>query len=141
MHETLWRRVEAALDARLDPSRDAELAAALAADPGADRAVRRLTARLALLGGAPSVRAPRGRARRVAAVAAALFLVASAALFLRTGERAAGPTAAMAARPAERIQTVSLVVERTSPPPARHARVVLESRRVQGWTLEGAAPR
>jgi hypothetical protein len=136
MNESLWRRIEAALDERVDPFEVPALAADLAADPEAARETSRLTAGLALLS-ASGARAPeRFLPRRVAAVAALMLVLVGAALYLR--QQAASARVEPGAP--ERILTVELRVEHSTPPPPRGARVILEPRQVRGWTLEGNAP-
>jgi hypothetical protein len=134
MNEALWRRVDAALDARVDPFDDPDLAAALAGDPEAERAVRLLSGRLAVLADPGRVARRPALVRRVATVAAALFTLFIGAAYLKQAQTETPVTPAYSA---DLVRTVSLVVERTSPPPARGARVVLEPRFVMEWSLEG----
>jgi len=148
VNERLWTRVEDALDRRVDPFDEPELAEALRADPRAARATRRFLARLEVLAEIAPPAAPRAQRRlggvaRLAAAAALLValvplvpLVPGAARLLRTPPS----TEDAATRPERPTSTVKLVVEHVTPPPARGARVVLEPRRVLGWTLEGETP-
>ena len=135
MNEALWRRVEAALDDRRDPFADRQLAADLVADPRAEAEARRLTIHLALLQELPRRRRQPTR-RHLAVLAAAMLVLVMALQISRSLLRVEGSQAAQI----DASSTVSLVVEHHSPPPARRARVVLEPRRVLGWTLEGEAP-
>jgi len=138
VNKTLWTQVEDALDARLDPFDLPELREALAEDPETQRAVRRLMGSLESLRADPLPLAagagPR-RSRRWSWLAAAAALLLLAALarttWLRQGD-SLDPD-----QPARRVETVSLVLQHSSPPPARGARVVLDSRPVVTWTLEG----
>ena len=136
MNEALWRRVEAALDDRCDPFADPQLAADLASDRRASRETRRLMNQLAMLEKLPQVRRRPTRRWQLTALAAATLLIAIGVRTAASGSRAEERQTAQI----EATSAVSLVVEHLSPPPARRARVVLEPRRVLGWTLEGEAP-
>ena len=74
------------------------------------------------------VAAPR-RASRLLLATAALVLI-GASLYLNRDT----PPAPDAPRT---IETVSLVVSHSTPPPARAARVVLDSQPIVSWSLEG----
>ena len=141
MHESLWQRIDAALDARRDPFDDPDLTHELQQDPEAVAQVRRLMMRLDVLSNDPTLVSPTHPLRRLrpaaAGVAAALLCFA----VLRTGAVSlVAPRNHPNATSARTIETVSLIVEHVTPPPARGERVVLESRRVVGWTLEGNTP-
>jgi hypothetical protein len=143
-HDTLWRRVEAHLDARTDPFQDVALARELRAVPEAERATRRVLARLGALrsaseaseASAPARRAASRRARAAALVACAAAGVAAFAL-LRGSEDARRRAPLTTPPELGVIYSAHVAVERTVPPPPRAALVVHESRHVIGWTLEG----
>ncbi|MFT4542329.1 MAG: hypothetical protein ACI841_004155 [Planctomycetota bacterium] len=156
MNKLLWTRVEAALDARTDPFDDMRLAADLATDPETERAARQLMTRLEGLApaaaDAQALRSRSNRNERVASVAAAVLLTAIGwGFFASIGSSLVADTnrsnhddvgalhdqVRRARRPAN---SLSLIIEHISPPPARGARVTLEARRVVSWSLEGNTP-
>jgi hypothetical protein len=132
MHESLWRRVEAALDARSSPFDDPALAAELHADPPSEAAVRRLMVRLERVAAPQPLGARRSRSL---VLAAALLLGPGLAFWLWA---AAGRSGA-AVLPTHTAR-LSIVVERSSPPPPLGTRVELRPRRVLAWTLAGEGP-
>ncbi len=143
MDDVLWREVEAALDARVDPRDVPEIATRLAKDPEAAREVRRLVERLACLRDVPGrdlpareQARPRSLRRAASLLAAALFLGATASLYLLRDAPARIEHSPRAAS----VDGVTLRVERTHPAPVRGARVVLQPKRVVQWTLEGESP-
>ena len=141
MNEALWTWVEQALDERRDPRRDPRVAAAVADDPEAAAELERLLGRLETLStlraadpeldNAESVALAHGSRARWAA-AAALVLALGSGWWPRTTE----PTRTSA----DAEPDVSLVIEHGTTKPATGARVVLESKYVLAWTLEGETP-
>ena len=146
MNDELWSRVEEALDARFDPLSIPSIAEELSRDPAARRAVTQLVDRLALLTDrADAESAPAQRRRRrassslVAAAALVLFAGLASQLWLRPDDRGArlSPRHATHVSTRRTVDTITLTVEHTSPPPARGASVDLSSPPVILWTLEG----
>ncbi len=146
MNDELWSRVEEALDARVDPLAIPSIAEDLSRDPSARRAVTQLVDRLELLtDSADAERTPTQRRRRlapsslVAAAALVLFAGITSQLWLRTDNRAAHLSPRLATHVSTRrtVDTITLTIEHTSPPPARGASVDLSSPPVILWTLEG----
>jgi hypothetical protein len=131
--------VEAALDERRDPLQCPQLVRELAADPRARAEVERLMERLAALPESEPASALRGARFSVTGASLAAAFVVAAGIGLWISRSRAGPLVAHGAE-LDPSSSVSLVVERTSPAPARCARVVLEPRRVVAWTLEGERP-
>ena len=141
MHESLWQRIDAALDARRDPFDDPGLAHELQQDPEAFEQVRRLMTRLDVLSVDPTRVSPTPLLRRLRPAAAGVAAAVLGFVVLRTGAvSSVTPRTLPNTTGARTIETVSLVVEHMTPPPARGERVVLESHRVVGWTLEGNTP-
>ena len=64
MHESLWQRIDAALDARRDPFDDPDLTHELQQDPEAVAQVRRLMMRLDVLSNDPTLVSPTHPRRR-----------------------------------------------------------------------------
>jgi peptidoglycan/LPS O-acetylase OafA/YrhL len=139
MNESLWKRVEDALDERRDPLQDPRLARELAADSMALAEVQRLVRRLDSLAGGVSAIQHRARRRRAVVAAGLAAGVAASALLIALGRGFRAGTAP-APRAVGADLSVSLVVERTTPEPARCERVVLAPKHVLAWTLEGERP-
>lgn len=129
MDEVLWTRIEALLDQRRDPLGDTGLARDLADRPHEREVVRRLVARLSLLGESPGPSAR--RPARVVAWLAGGLLVATVLAVLRPWR---GRRVEFHPHP---VAGFELKVEHRLADPPRLAREVLAPRKVVAWQHEG----
>ena len=139
MKDEHWKDVEAALDARENPLEIPSIADVLSRDPSARQAITQLVNRLNILSerSAPEL-APdsaRQNSTRTPLLAAAATLIVFASFagnhWLRSGDQTPHQ------RTTRTVNTVTLTIEHTTPPPARGASVDLTSQPVVFWTLEG----
>lgn len=125
MDEALWTRVESLLDQRRDPLLDAGLARDLATRPQEREVVRRLVARLSLLG-----ESSRSSARAIAWIGGGLLAAAVLAVLRPWRDHR------VAFHPSP-VAGFELTVEHRRADPPRLAREVLSPRKVVAWQHDG----
>jgi len=138
MNNDLWKQVEEALDARLDPFAVPALSEALAKDAEATRAVQLLVGRLSSLA-AVTPTAIDGKSNRTRSNYNLAFLTAALIAVSLTAKLVwfSSSDKSLHLTPIRNVDTLSLVVESISPPPARFERIVFDTKTITTLTLEG----